>query len=106
MERPRMPNRPKSSSIIPKDKDVFQRDRPEYPPDDARAMSPRRDSHDLEKLSAAAKENLKECVRYLEESRVHISPEILLANVQQSGTNPSIVTTSARRTHRRSQRRS
>ena len=59
--RPPMAGRPKSSSIIiPKDRDVFQRDHPDYPPDDARAMSPRRNSHDLEKLSESARESLKE----------------------------------------------
>jgi hypothetical protein len=40
----------------------MQRDKPEYPPDDARAMSPRRNSEDLEKLGKEMRESLKEYV--------------------------------------------
>lgn len=40
----------------------MQKDRPEYPPDDARAMSPRRNSEDLEKLGKEMRESLKEYV--------------------------------------------
>lgn len=62
MERPRLAGRVKSSSIIvPKD-DTMQKDKPEYPPDDARAMSPRRNSEDLEKLGKEMRESLKEYV--------------------------------------------
>lgn len=60
MERPRLTGRQKSSTIIvPKGPDVIQT-YAEYPPDDARAMSPRRNSADLEKLGQEARQSLKE----------------------------------------------
>jgi hypothetical protein len=60
MERPQLTGRQKSSTIIvPKGPDVIQT-YAEYPPDDARAMSPRRNSADLEKLGQEARQSLKE----------------------------------------------
>lgn len=61
MERPRLGERQRSNTIIvPKGRDVVQRDRPQYPPDDARAMSPRRNSEDIERLERGVRESLKE----------------------------------------------
>jgi short coiled-coil protein len=62
MERPRLAGRVKSSSIIVPKNATLQTDTPEYPPDDARAMSPRRNSEDLEKLGKEMRESLKEYV--------------------------------------------
>lgn len=65
MDRPRLGGRVKSSSIIvPKSDATLQEGKPEYPPDDARAMSPRRNSEDLEKLGKEMRESLKEYVGY------------------------------------------
>jgi hypothetical protein len=59
-DRPRLATRQKSNTIIvPKGKDVIQTN-VEYPPDDARAMSPRRNSEDVEKLGQEARQSLKE----------------------------------------------
>lgn len=60
IERPRLTGRQKSNTIIvPKGPDVIQT-HAEYPPDDARAMSPRRNSADLERLGREARQSLKE----------------------------------------------
>src|SRR2546423_15532787 len=60
LDRPRLTARQKSNSIIvPKGADVVQT-HAEYPPDDARAMSPRRNSADVEKLGQEARQSLKE----------------------------------------------
>ena len=60
LDRPRLTARQKSNTIIvPKGKDVVQM-HAEYPPDDARAMSPRRTSADLEKLGQEVRQSLKE----------------------------------------------
>lgn len=52
---------PSGSIIIPKDKEI-ETVSAQYPPDDARAMSPRRDSADLERLGQEARQSLKEYV--------------------------------------------
>lgn len=63
MDRPRLGDRQRSNSIIiPKGRDVVQREKPQYPPDDARAMSPRRNSEDIERLERGVRESLKEYV--------------------------------------------
>lgn len=63
LERPRMADRQRSSSIIiPKTLDTYQKERPNYPPDDARAMSPRRSSEDLERLELGVRKSLQEWV--------------------------------------------
>lgn len=65
MDRPRMGERQRSSSIIiPKGRDTLQKEKPEYPPDDARAMSPRRNSADLERLEHDVRQSLKEYAQY------------------------------------------
>ena len=67
--RPSLPNRPESSSIIiSKDKEIFQTSRAPYDADDARAMSPRRNSQDLKRLSAGARQSLKDQARTLQSS--------------------------------------
>ena len=61
MDRPRIGDRQRSNThIVPKGRDIMQTERPEYPPDDARAMSPRRNSADIEKLERGLRESLKE----------------------------------------------
>jgi len=72
-ERPRLTSRQKSHTIVvPKDGEVVQRI-VSYPPDDARAMSPRRSSADVEKLSEGARLHLKECVRPKESTVVWLT---------------------------------
>lgn len=69
MERPRMAERQRSSSIIiPKGRDTFQKERPEYGPDDARAMSPRRTSEDLERLELGVRKSLQDQAHVLQSS--------------------------------------
>ncbi|KAK5945526.1 hypothetical protein PMZ80_002731 [Knufia obscura] len=69
MDRPRMAERQRSSSIIiPKGRDTFQREKPEYPPDDARAMSPRRNSEDLERLELGVRKSLQAQAHTLQSS--------------------------------------
>lgn len=92
-QRPGMSSHNSSSSIIiSKDKEIFQRDRPTYPPDDARAMSPRRTSHDLERLSEMARESLKECVspsiavRILTTSSMTLPSRLLLFPIVPANT--------------------
>lgn len=62
-ERPRMADRQRSSSIIvPKGRMLNAEEAADYPPDDARAMSPRRNSQDIEKLEHDVRRSLKEYV--------------------------------------------
>lgn len=69
MDRPRMGDRQRSSSIIiPKGRDTYQREKPEYPPDDARAMSPRRNSEDLERLELGVRKSLQDQAHTLQSS--------------------------------------
>jgi hypothetical protein len=62
-----MGDRQKSNTIIVPKGNVLQTERPKYPPEDARAMSPRRNSQDIEKLEQGVRQSLKEYVghRYL-----------------------------------------
>lgn len=61
MDRPRLGDRQRSNTIIvPKGRDVVQTEKRAYPPDDARAMSPRRNSEDIERLERGVRESLKE----------------------------------------------
>lgn len=61
MDRPRLGDRQRSNTIIvPKGRDVVQTEKRDYPPDDARAMSPRRNSEDIERLERGVRESLKE----------------------------------------------
>ena len=94
MERPRMADRQRSSSnIIPKGRDVYQKDRPAYAADDARAMSPRRNSEDLERLELGVRKSLQECA-----SRVLAS--LNYANILQPSTYITIITTSISESYR------
>ncbi|KIW88351.1 uncharacterized protein Z519_10919 [Cladophialophora bantiana CBS 173.52] len=77
MERPRLGDRQRSNTIIvPKGRDVVQRERPEYPPDDARAMSPRRNSEDIERIERGLRETLKEQARNLQSSLAALAEKI------------------------------
>ncbi|OCT49588.1 putative bZIP transcription factor [Cladophialophora carrionii] len=79
MERPRLGDRQRSNTIIvPKGRDVVQTERPQYPPDDARAMSPRRNSEDIERLERGLRETLKEArqARNLQSSLAALAEKI------------------------------
>ncbi|ETI27163.1 hypothetical protein G647_09845 [Cladophialophora carrionii CBS 160.54] len=77
MERPRLGDRQRSNTIIvPKGRDVVQTERPQYPPDDARAMSPRRNSEDIERLERGLRETLKEQARNLQSSLAALAEKI------------------------------
>jgi hypothetical protein len=59
--RPRMPSRkPSASILVPRDHPEIEIEEEEFPPDDARAMSPRRDSADVERLGKEARQTLQE----------------------------------------------
>lgn len=60
-ERPRMASRkPSASILVPRDHPEIEIEEEEFPPDDARAMSPRRNSADLERLGKEARQTLQE----------------------------------------------
>jgi len=61
---------------VPKDEEVFQSERPHYPPDDARAMSPRRNSADIERIEQGLRETLKEQARNLQSSLAALAEKI------------------------------
>ncbi|KAI5305338.1 hypothetical protein KEM56_004676 [Ascosphaera pollenicola] len=68
-ERPRMASRkPSASILVPSDHPQIEVDEQEFPPDDARAMSPRRNSADVEKLSREARETLQQQAKRLQSS--------------------------------------
>lgn len=59
--RPRMPSRkPSASILVPRNHPEIEIEEEEFPPDDARAMSPRRDSADVERLGKEARQTLQE----------------------------------------------
>lgn len=63
LERPRMASRkPSASILVPRDHPEIEIEEEEFPPDDARAMSPRRDSADVERLGKEARQTLQEWV--------------------------------------------
>ncbi|KAJ9645571.1 hypothetical protein H2204_001152 [Knufia peltigerae] len=77
MDRPRLGDRQRSNTIIvPKGRDVVQKEKPQYPPDDARAMSPRRNSEDIERLERGVRESLKEQARSLQSSLAALAEKI------------------------------
>jgi hypothetical protein len=77
MDRPRLGDRQRSNTIIvPKGLDVVQKEKPEYPPNDARAMSPRRNSADIERLERGLRESLKEQARNLQSSLAALAEKI------------------------------
>ncbi|KAL5326341.1 hypothetical protein ACEPPN_004025 [Leptodophora sp. 'Broadleaf-Isolate-01'] len=59
IERPKLTS-PESSIIVPRDHPEIEIQEEEFPPDDARAMSPRRNSADVERLVQEARQALKE----------------------------------------------
>jgi hypothetical protein len=60
-DRPRMASRKASGSIlVPRDHPEIEIEQEIFPPDDARAMSPRRDSADVERLGKEARQTLQE----------------------------------------------
>lgn len=61
VDRPRMASRkPSGSILVPRDHPEIEIEREIFPPDDARAMSPRRDSADVERLGKEARQTLHE----------------------------------------------
>ena len=68
IERPRMASRKASASIVVHKSNAIEIRDEEYPPDDARAMSPRRNSEDLERLGREARQSLKEQAKTLQSS--------------------------------------
>ncbi|OJD15462.1 hypothetical protein ACJ73_08979 [Blastomyces percursus] len=68
-DRPRMASRkPSASILVPRDHPEIEIEEEEFPPDDARAMSPRRNSADVEKLSREAREALQKQANTLQSS--------------------------------------
>lgn len=55
---------------------MIQKEKPEYPPNDARAMSPRRNSQDIEKLEQGVRQSLKEQARSLQSSLAALAEKI------------------------------
>lgn len=51
--------KPSATSIVPRDHPEVEMRNEEYPPEDARGMSPRRNSEDLEKLGQETRRSLK-----------------------------------------------
>ncbi|EEA21808.1 hypothetical protein TMatcc_008773 [Talaromyces marneffei ATCC 18224] len=67
LERPRMASRkPSASILVPRDHPEIEIEEEEFPPDDARAMSPRRDSADVERLGKEARQTLQEQAKTLQ----------------------------------------
>lgn len=67
--RPRMADRkPSASILVPRDHPEIEIEEEEFPPDDARAMSPRRNSADLERLGEEARQSLQEQAKALQSS--------------------------------------
>ncbi|EEH11004.1 bZIP transcription factor [Histoplasma capsulatum var. duboisii H88] len=68
-DRPRLASRkPSASILVPRDHPEIEIEKEEFPPDDARAMSPRRNSADVEKLSREAREALQKQANTLQSS--------------------------------------
>lgn len=53
---------PSASILVPRDHPEIEIEEEEFPPDDARAMSPRRNSADVERLGREARETLQQYV--------------------------------------------
>ncbi|KKY29081.1 putative bzip transcription factor [Phaeomoniella chlamydospora] len=68
LERPRLSSRKPSGSIVVHKSHQIEIEEEEYPPDDARAMSPRRNSEDLERLGREARATLQEQAKTLQSS--------------------------------------
>ncbi|KAL9620314.1 MAG: hypothetical protein Q9160_005113 [Pyrenula sp. 1 TL-2023] len=75
--RPKMgPRKPSGSIIIPKNNVETELQNEDYPPDDARAMSPRRESADLERLGHEARQALKDQAKTLQSSLAALAERI------------------------------
>lgn len=60
-DRPRIASRkPSASILVPRDHPEIEIEKEEFPPDDARAMSPRRNFADVKRLGTQARLTLKE----------------------------------------------
>lgn len=68
-ERPRIARRkPSASILVPRDHPEIEIEEEDFPPDDARAMSPRRNSADLERLAKEARQTLQEETKAVQSS--------------------------------------
>ncbi|KAI1963399.1 hypothetical protein LOZ58_002233 [Ophidiomyces ophidiicola] len=67
-DRPRLARQPSASILVPRDHPQIEIEEEEFPPDDARAMSPRRNSADVERLGREARATLKEQAKTLQSS--------------------------------------
>ncbi|PGH02171.1 hypothetical protein AJ79_07717 [Helicocarpus griseus UAMH5409] len=68
-DRPRLASRkPSASILVPRDHPEIEIKKEDFPPDDARTMSPRRNSADVEKLSREAREALQKQANTLQSS--------------------------------------
>lgn len=75
--RPRLPDRARStSSIIPKGTETRQKVKPEYPPTDARAMSPRRNAAEVQELEAGVRRSLQEHAQSLQSSLAALAQRV------------------------------
>ncbi|KAJ5386733.1 hypothetical protein N7509_009274 [Penicillium cosmopolitanum] len=63
-------------SELPRDHPEIEIEEEEFPPDDARAMSPRRNSADLERLGKEARQTLQEQAKALQSSLQAIAERI------------------------------
>jgi hypothetical protein len=57
---PRLTRKPSVSIIVPRDHPEIEIEEEEFPPDDARAMSPRRNLAEIDRLANEAREVLQE----------------------------------------------
>ncbi|GBF65258.1 hypothetical protein TMEN_7975 [Trichophyton mentagrophytes] len=68
-DRPRIASRkPSASILVPRDHPEIEIEKEEFPPDDARAMSPRRNFADVKRLGTQARLTLKEQAKTLQSS--------------------------------------
>ncbi|PVH71212.1 hypothetical protein DL98DRAFT_383011, partial [Cadophora sp. DSE1049] len=75
LERPKLTS-PESLIIVPRDHPEIEIQEEEFPPDDARAMSPRRDSADVERLVQEARQALKEQAEISQSSLAVLAQQI------------------------------
>ncbi|PGH05825.1 hypothetical protein AJ80_08273 [Polytolypa hystricis UAMH7299] len=75
-DRPRLGRKPSASILVPRDHPEIEIEKEEFPPDDARAMSPRRNSADVERLGREARETLQQQAKALQSSLQALSERI------------------------------
>jgi hypothetical protein len=101
-DRPRLASRkPSGSILVPRDHPEIEIGEEEFPPDDARAMSPRRNSADVERLGKEARETLHQSVPSSFLSAI-LSPEFwsqLTMTLLQTSKNAPVFSAGARGTH-------